>query len=119
MAQKIPHEIPAAHLIAAVLQSDAILGQLQRELYRALPGISLERLRQVLREEILRHETILGPKAEEADALLKRMEQLRAKGLSTTQALKVVTGQAPSEGDPNADVYQILLDDMRHGGEGG
>jgi hypothetical protein len=113
---KVIHEVPAAHLVAAVLQSDTILGQLQRELYRALPGISFEELRELLRGEILRGEVINGTDAEEAQALLDRMNQLRSRGLSTTQALRAVTDEKASDED---EVYRILSDDKRSAGSGG
>ena len=119
MSHNLPHEVPAPYLIAAVLQSDTLLGQVQRELYRALPGITIDHLRQFLREDILREEVTVGIKAEEAEALLNRVQQLRAKGLSMTQTLKVVTGQVPSDDDSSESVYQILLDDKRLGVEGG
>ena len=71
------HEVPVSHLIAAVLQSDSLLGQLQREIYRAVPGVSVDQLRQILRDQILRADMINGPKANEAEALLQRAQQLR------------------------------------------
>src|ERR1700674_1425404 len=102
MPQKIIHEVPAQHLLAAVLQSDNILGQVQRELYRLLPGISTAQLRQMLRDDILRHEVVEGTQAQEAEALLARIVQLRERGLTTTQTLKAVTGEAPSDNEEDA-----------------
>ncbi|MCC7449187.1 MAG: hypothetical protein IT324_17340 [Anaerolineae bacterium] len=119
MSQQIFHEVPAAHLVSAVLQSDTLLNQLQRELYRALPGITVERLRQLLRDEILQREMIEGHAASEAQALLKRMEQLKARGLSPTQTLRAVTGQASTDADNESDAFHILFDDKRYAGEGG
>ena len=117
MPQKIVHEVPAQHLLAAVLQSDNILGQVQRELYRLLPGISIAQLRQMLRDEILRRDLIEGPQAQEAEALLARIVQLRERGLSTTQTLKAVTGEAPS--DNEEDAFHIMREDKRASGGGG
>lgn len=119
MSQQVLHEVPAAHLVSAVLQSDKFLNQLQRELYRALPGITVERLRQLLRDEILQREMIEGHYAHEAEALLNRMEQLKAKGLSATQTLRAVTGQMPVEADSESESFHILFDDKRYAGEGG
>ncbi len=119
MSQQILHEVPAAHLVSAVLQSDTLLNQLQRELYRALPGITVERLRQLLRDEILQRDMVEGHHASEAQALLKRMEQLKAKGLSATQTLRAVTGEAAVDADSDAEAYHILFDDKRYAGEGG
>jgi hypothetical protein len=118
MSHQSLHEVPVSHLIAAVLQSDSLLSQLQREIYRAVPGVSIEQLRQLLRDQILRADMINGPKANEAESLLQRITQLRAKGLSMTQTLKVVTGQEKAARD-DEDVYRVLIDDMRNGGEGG
>ena len=119
MSQQIFHEVPAAHLVSAVLQSDTLLNQLQRELYRALPGITVERLRQLLRDEILQREMIEGHHASEAQALLKRMDQLKARGLSPTQTLNAVTGRTPVEADGESETFHILFDDKRYAGEGG
>ena len=117
MPQKVVHEVPSQHLLAAVLQSDNILGQVQRELYRLLPGISIAQLRQMLRVEILRSEVIEGPQAQEAEALLARIVQLRERGLSTTQTLKAVTGEAPA--DNEEDAFHIMREDKRAAGGGG
>jgi hypothetical protein len=114
---KVIHEVPAAHLVAAVLQSDVILGQLQRELYRALPGISFEELRGLFRDEVLRKEVTTGDEAEAAQALLDRMNQLRRQGLTQTQALRAVTD--PTKAEDEDDVFRILSDDKWSGGSGG
>lgn len=117
MPQKIVHEVPAQHLLAAVLQSDSILGQVQRELIRLLPGISIAQLRQMLRDEILRRDVIEGSQAQEAEALLARMVQLRERGLTTTQTLKAVTGEVPA--DNEEDAFHIMREDKRASGGGG
>jgi len=117
MAQKIVHEVPAQHLLAAVLQSDSILGQVQRELYRLLPGVNNAQLRQMLRDEILQRDLIEGPQAQEAEALLGRMAQLRQRGLTTTQTMQAVTGELP--GDNEEDAFHIMREDKRASGGGG
>jgi hypothetical protein len=119
MIRKNIHEVPAAHLIAAVLQSDALLEKMQHELIRVLPGITINELKTLLREEILRTEVIEGEDATEADAMLTRIAQLRAKGLTMTQTIKVLTGQQHSKDADEEDEYHVLMHDMRHSGEGG
>src|SRR5450432_1216763 len=119
MAEKIIHEVPANHLLAAVLQSDSILGQLQREIYRLLPGISIEQLRKMLHDEILRSELVDGPQAQEAHLLLERMEQLRSRGLSMTQTFKRVTSPTKDSDEDDDDAYHIMMNDKRSSGGGG
>ncbi|HVO43361.1 MAG TPA: hypothetical protein VMT34_12090 [Aggregatilineales bacterium] len=115
---KTIHTVPATYLVAAVLQSDTILGHLQRELYRALPGITVEQLREMLQTEILRSDVVTGDIAQEAQSLQRRMEELRRKGLTMTQTLEVVTGQRSAAIDED-DVYHILREDKRYAGDGG
>lgn len=119
MTQKIIHEVPAKHVLAAVLQNDSILGQVQREIYRLLPGVSIEQLRKMLRDELLRPEVIEGSQAEEAQLLLERMRQLRAQGLTMTQTLKAVTSPTKTSDDEDDDAYHIMTDDKRSAGGGG
>ena len=116
MAQKIIHEVPAKHVLAAVLQSDTVLGQVHRELYRLLPGVNIKQLRQMLRDELLRPEVVEGSAAEEAHLLLERMRQLQARGLTMTQTLKTVS---TANEDEDEDAFQILMEDKRTAGGGG
>jgi hypothetical protein len=113
------HEVPVAHLIAAVLQTDSILNQLQRELVRTVPGITCDQLRQILRDDLLRQDVVEGAKAQEAEAMIGRINKLRARGLSMTQTLKMVTGEAETTEAEDSEVYRILLEDMRDAGHGG
>ncbi len=119
MAQKIIHEVPAKHVLAAVLQSDAVLGQVHREIYRLLPGVSIKQLRQMLRDELLRPEVVDGSAAAEAQLLLERVRQLQAQGLTMTQTLKAVTSPTKTSEDEDEDTYQILMEDKRSAGSGG
>jgi hypothetical protein len=119
MSQNPIHEVPANHVLAAVLQSDAVLGQVQREIYRLLPGISIEQLRSMLRSDLLQRGLVEGEDAQEAEALLKRMSALRARGLTETQTLKAVTGREKVAEDDEDDVYHILMQDKRSAGGGG
>ena len=119
MAEKIIHEVPANHLLAAVLQSDSILGQVQREVVRLLPGISIEQLRQILRDELLSSEFVSGPKADEAQLLLDRMKELQSRGLSMTQTLKRVTSPTKTDPEDEDDAFNIMRHDKRSSGGGG
>ena len=119
MTEKVIHEVPVNHLLAAVLQSDGILGQVQREVYRLLPGVSVEQLRQMLRDEILRPEVVEGPRAEEAQLLLDRMAKLRSSGLTMTQTLQRVTSPTKSGDDEDDDAFHIMRNDKRSSGGGG
>src|SRR5258706_15959842 len=107
MTNKIIHEVPVNHLLAAVLQSDSILGQVQSEIYRLLPGISIDQLRQLLREEILRADMVEGPQAQEAQLLLNRMAELRSRGLTMTQTLNRVTSPTKASEDDEDDAFNI------------
>jgi hypothetical protein len=116
-AHRVVHAVPAQFLLAAVLQSDWIVDQVQHELRRALPDLTTEQIRELLREKVLRPEILQGTEAEEALTLTRRAEQLRASGLTTTQTFKVLTD--PSDPSEEEDVYRILLDDMHQSGFGG
>ena len=119
MTNKVVHEVPAKHLIAAVLQSDGVLGHIQREIIRLLPGISIDALRQMLREELLRPETIEGPQAQEAQLMLDRMAQLRSRGLTMTQTLNRVTSPTKTDSEDDDDAFHIMMNDKRSSGGGG
>ncbi len=109
--ERVVHEVPAPQLIAAVLQSDWILDQLKRELRRVLPDLTTEQLRQILRERVLQQDMTNGKDAQEAATLIKRVEQLRASGLTMTQTVKALTEEE--------EAYRIMLDDKRSAGGGG
>src|SRR5260221_838659 len=119
MSEKVIHEVPVNHLLAAVLQSDSILGQVQREVYRLLPGVSVEQLRQMLRDEILRTEVVEGPRAEEAQLLLDRMAQLRARGLTMTQTLQRVTSPTKTGDEDDDDAFHVMQNGKRSSVGGG
>jgi hypothetical protein len=119
MTDKVVHEVPDRHLIAAVLQSDAVLIQVQREIYRLLPGISVEELREILREGILRSDVTEGEQAEAAHELLDRMAKLRSRGLTMTQTLKRVTSPTKTDDEDDDDAFRIMKDDKRSSGSGG
>lgn len=114
--QRIVHEVPAHHLIAAVLQSDWIVEQLRRELRRVLPDLTSEQLRGILRERVLQHEVIEGTGAQEAETLIKRVEQLRAAGLTMTQTVQALTDESSTDEE---EAYRILLEDKHSAGGGG
>ncbi len=111
MSARVMHEVPAPQLIAAVLQSDNVLAQVQREVVRLLPGISIDQLREILRAELLRPEALNGEQAEQAHKLLDRMAQLRSRGLSMTQTLKAVTSPTGTGEDEEEDAYNVMIED--------
>jgi hypothetical protein len=113
----VVHDVPAQFLLAAVLQSDWIVDQVKQQLRRALPDLTTEQIRELLREKVLRADILDGKDAEEALTLIHRAEQLRASGLTMTQTVKALTNLGDdSEED---DVYRILLDDMHASSFGG
>jgi hypothetical protein len=114
--QKIVHEVPAPELIAAVIQSNWIIDQLLRQLNRVLPDLTAPQLRDLIREKVLLPSVTEGIQAQDAIALIKRMEDMRKAGLSMTQTIQVLSDPAASEAD---DLYRILVDDMRAAGHGG
>ncbi len=115
--QMLPDDMSASHLVASVLNSNAVLALVLRELYRIVPGLTVEDLKEILRNEVLRPEMLHGALAEQADAILKRASRLQSIGLSTTEMRKVISH--PAGDDIEEDVHQILLDDKRHGGTAG
>jgi hypothetical protein len=115
--QHIVHEVPAQYLLAAVMQSDWIVEQVKHQLRRALPELTTDQIRELLREKVLRPEILHGKDAEDALALTRRAEQLRASGLTMTQTIKVLTD--PSDDSEEEDVYRILMDDMHQSTFGG
>lgn len=115
--QRVVHDVPAQFLLAAVLQSDWIVEQVKRQLRRALPDLTSEQIRELLREKVLRSDIQQGKDAEDALALTKRAEELHAAGLTTTQTFKVLTD--PGDLSEEEDVYRVLLDDMHQSGYGG
>src|SRR5258706_1399652 len=119
MTNNVVHEVPAKHLIAAVLQSDSVLGHVQREILRLLPGISIDALRQMLREELLRPEAIEGPQAQEAQLMLDRMAQLRSRGLTMTQTLNRVPSPTKTDSEDDDDAFHIMINDKRSSGGAG
>ena len=119
MSEKTIHEVPAIYLVAAVLQNDTVLAQVQRDIFRFLPGISIDQLRQILRDEVLRPDVVDGPEAKQAQLMLDRVKQLQSKGLSMTGALKVVTSPTKTSEDDEDDAFIILTDDKRNATSGG
>jgi len=115
--QHIVHDVPAQFLLAAVLQSDWIVEQVQRQLRRALPELTNEQIRELLRDKVLRPEMLHGKDAEDALSLIHRAEQLHASGLTMTQTIKALTD--PTEESEEEDVYHILMDDMHQSSFGG
>jgi hypothetical protein len=119
MTQKTVHEVPASHLLAAVLQRDSILSHIQLETFRLLPGISIEELRQMLRDELLRPEMISGEDAQEAQMMLDRINDLRKRGLTMTQTLNAVTSPIKTTDEDEDDAFQIITNDKRGSSGGG
>jgi hypothetical protein len=116
-APHIVHDVPAQFLLAAVLQSDWIIEQIQRQLRRALPELTAEQIRELLRDKVLRPEILRGKDAEDAQSLIHRAEQLHASGLTMTQTIKALTDD--SVASEEEDVYRILMDDMHQSTFGG
>lgn len=78
--------------IAAILQEEAVLNMLRRELRRAFPGLNppLDQLRSALISEVLKREVVEGEKAAEAVKAMKRAARRalrKGKGTAAVEAL--------------------------------
>jgi hypothetical protein len=67
-------EATSRFVIARLLQSDALLTTLRRELRRISPGVrvDLDELRELLRTDVLKRDALEGEKADSADRMVKR-----------------------------------------------
>ncbi len=78
--QYLPSEVTDGYLIAAILQSDAAVRAIRRELNQVYPNllITSEAIRAVLRDKIMRQEVLDSEHLQAAYAMLKQVNALSA-----------------------------------------
>ena len=109
-----PSQQADPHLVAAILQSDSLIRELQRELRLVSPNLLIpsETLRTVLRDQIIRAEILQDERATAAQGIVSRAAEKRK--TRTTGTFAVV---APD--DPNEHVGDTLWHDKTQASGGG
>jgi hypothetical protein len=112
----LPSEITDGYLIAAILQSDAAVRAVRRELNQVFPNllITSEAIRNVLRERIMRQEVLDSQHLQAAYATLKQVNALSAEKRRTRS-----TGTLPQVPSNEDDEKDALWHDKTQAGGGG
>jgi hypothetical protein len=89
--EHLPSEITDGYLIAAILQSDAAVRAIRRELNQVYPNllISSEAIRSVLREMILRQEVLDSEHLKTAYLMLKQVNALSSEKRRTRTTVQL------------------------------
>ncbi len=115
--QPLPSDITDGYLIAAILQSDAAIRAIWRELNQVHPHllISSEAIRTILREKILCDDVLDSKRLEAAYTTLKQVNALSAEKRRTR------TGPLPTlpSNDDDEHVHETLWHDKTQAGGGG
>lgn len=116
--QGMPAEVTDGFIIAAILQSDAAVHAVQRELKLAYPNLIIpsDTIRQVLRDKVMRPDILDDAQIKTAYALLAQVNALSA---DTRRARK--TGMLPPlpVHEPDEHVNDTLWHDKTQAGGGG
>jgi hypothetical protein len=115
--EHIPSEVTDGFLIAAILQSDAAVRAIQRELKLVYPGLTVSSMtiRDVLRNAVLCHDLLNDERVQSARALLEEINALSAE-VRRTRATGVF--QAVSS-DAEEHWLETLSHDMKYATGGG
>src|SRR5262245_1826314 len=97
MTESQPLQQTDPHLVAAILQSDSMIRELQRELRLVNPNLMIpsETLRAVLRDQIIRSEILQGERAAAAQGIIAKATEKRK--TRTTGTFSVAVPDDPDE----------------------
>ncbi|HLY24791.1 MAG TPA: hypothetical protein VKQ72_00535 [Aggregatilineales bacterium] len=87
---ELPKQLSDGYLLAAILQTDSVLTEVQRQLKQLYPNLQLtvEQIRELIRTSALRHEVLTGAGLEGATAQLAEVRDLAAAAAANSEGTK-------------------------------